>query len=753
MSTDANALELGGRPRLGHIAGLDGVRALSVLGIIAFHNGLSSVPGGFYGVDSFFVLSGYLITSLLVTEWSGSGTIRLRRFWAGRARRLLPALFLLVATIGVVLAVAPSLLATNDIVGDAVSTIFYASNWYSIHNGVSYFSLASQPSPLLHTWSLAIEEQFYLVWPLVVLAVLTRWTGRSGRGRRQIRGRVETVPVLDGGQVTLLPFEMTGRTPEWIRRRRLHGLFLVASLGALASALLMAFMAPNGYTTRAYYGTDTRAQALLVGAALATGLTLWKSATKHPNFVRLAWGLGLIGLVGTGLLWATVNEASTFAFSGGFLMASLCAAMVVLCAVVAPRSLTVRLLELPPLPALGRISYGVYLWYWPVLLVMSGSRLHWGVYPLFGVRVAVTVVIAALSAHYVELPIRRGALSEWRSWVAGPVGAAVAIGAVYASTLVPVGATVLQTVPTTTTTPTTGSTGSTTPGQATTTVPLVPTGLTPAPPTVTPTAPVKVLLVGDSIAGSLGVGLVQGAGARNIQIVNEGIPGCSLSMAQQIKVLFYTLAPGAPCSSSNPDALFALWQKWVDAYNPDVVLYVARGETFDQEVGGQWENLGEPAFDRYVAGRYREAVKVLGSRGATVVLMTSPYYDSGTSPSGSIWPEDQASRVEIDNQTMRTVAGSMTTGDGSSAGNQVYVFDLNQVVSPGDQFASSVGSVNVRCTDGVHFSRSGGTLVGQELLPDLAVLGQAHAKASPGGAWSGRLPASTPSWYPKLPCP
>src|ERR1700685_1793153 len=184
MSTDANAPAA--RPTMSHIKGLNGIRALSVLAIIAFHTGLNSVPGGFYGVTSFFVISGFLITSLIVREWSGTGTIRLRRFWAGRARRLLPALFLLIAVIGIVLAVVPTLLATPDIVGDALSTMFYVSNWYSIHGGVTYFSLSATPSPLLHTWSLAIEEQFYLVWPLVVLGVLKLGTTR-GATRRATR--------------------------------------------------------------------------------------------------------------------------------------------------------------------------------------------------------------------------------------------------------------------------------------------------------------------------------------------------------------------------------------------------------------------------------------------------------------------------------------------------------------------------------------------------------------------------------------
>ncbi len=192
MSTDANARAP--RPSLGHIPGLDGIRALSVLAIIAFHTGLNSVPGGYYGVDAFFVLSGFLITSLLVKEWGGTGTIRLRRFWAGRARRLLPALFLLIIVMGIVMAVVPTLLQAPHMLGYAFASVFYFSNWYSVHNGITYFSGSGQ-SPLLHTWSLAIEEQFYLVWPLVVLAVLKlgrgRWFAwRGAGGSRARRGGV-----------------------------------------------------------------------------------------------------------------------------------------------------------------------------------------------------------------------------------------------------------------------------------------------------------------------------------------------------------------------------------------------------------------------------------------------------------------------------------------------------------------------------------------------------------------------------------
>jgi peptidoglycan/LPS O-acetylase OafA/YrhL len=779
MSTDANAR--GARPSLGHIPGLDGVRALSVLAIIAFHTGLHSVPGGYYGVDAFFVLSGFLITSLLVKEWATSGTIRLRRFWAGRARRLLPALFLLVTVMGIVMAFVPTLLEAPHMLGYAIATVFYASNWYSAHTSATYFSLSSGQSPLLHTWSLAIEEQFYLVWPLVVLAVMKLGRGRlyawrygghgAARQTASRRARQErSVEILGGGSMVLTPAPAPASVdPEWERRRRLQALFGVACFGTLASALVMVFLAPNGYTTRAYYGTDCRAQALLVGAAISIGLTLWREGSHRPWFKTFAGVAGILGVAGSAVLWTTVQENSVFAFSGGFLLASLAAGGVVLACAVAPRSIAVRLLELPPLPQWGRISYGMYLWYWPVLLVMTGQRLHWGVYPLFLARVGITVAIAALSYDLVEMPIRRGALKHWRSWVAAPIGAAAAISAIFISTLVPVGATELagspvtiQTLATSTTTTTTtqpaapaSSTTSTVATTTTTTAPPQTFLSLPLPAVASKNdKPVKVLIVGDSIAGTLGVGLADLANRShyNVQFANEGDPGCSVSMQAQIKALWYTLPPGKPCSSTNPNSLFTAWRKWVGAYNPDVVLYLARGETFDQDIGGKWQNLGQASFDNYVTNRFSQGINILGAKGATVVLMTSPYYDSGASPSGAPWPEDVPNRVQIDNSTIRAVASTATTGVGTSTGGKVYVFDLNQIVDPNGRYSPTIGPYNIRCNDGVHFSQSGGEYVGLRLLPDLLALGQAHAASSPSGAWPGTMPPSTPSWFPALPC-
>jgi hypothetical protein len=190
------------------------------------------------------------------------------------------------------------------------------------------------------------------------------------------------------------------------------------------------------------------------------------------------------------------------------------------------------------------------------------------------------------------------------------------------------------------------------------------------------------------MAGTLGVGLSRYEANDNVQIVNEGIPGCSLAMTgPEIKYGFFTMPPTAPCGPGAPGPLLAQWQRWVDAYNPDVVVYVGRGETFDQELGNQWEQLGQAGFNAYVENRFRQAIGVLGSRGATVVLMTTPYYDSGTQPSGAIWPEDTPSRVTIDNQLIRQAAGVPAGSAAPGAptlvqGRNADVFNLGGLISP-----------------------------------------------------------------------
>ena len=226
--------------------GLDGLRALAVVAVLLYHGGVSWSGGGFLGVEMFFVLSGFLITSLLVAEWGESGRIALRAFWARRARRLLPALFALVAAIGIYYALAGPTKAIPGLQGDGIATLLYISNWHQVAAGTNYFAASGPVSPLQHTWSLAIEEQFYVLWPLLVLAVLGVARRRGASERRSLQ--------------VLLGLSLSG--------------------AALASAEMALLFASGRGLDRVYYGTDTRATGLLLGASLAIALAIRRHRTR-----------------------------------------------------------------------------------------------------------------------------------------------------------------------------------------------------------------------------------------------------------------------------------------------------------------------------------------------------------------------------------------------------------------------------------------------------------------------------------------
>jgi peptidoglycan/LPS O-acetylase OafA/YrhL len=672
---------------------LDGMRAFAVVAVILYHADPGWAAGGYFGVDVFFVLSGYLITTLLLGEWLGSGGVALRAFWGRRARRLLPALFVMLAAVGAVSVLFPKVLGSPGLLGDTLSTVGYVANWHFIAAHTNYFSTLVNPSPLQHTWTLAIEEQFYLIWPLVLLVLV----GALRRGRPAGSDRRSRLVVVAG----------------------------VALVGAVASALVMAALTPVGAASvnRAYYGSDTRAQGLLVGAALAA-VCLWWGPVRTALGRHLLGLAGVVGAVGIVVMWRVVPESSALTFHGGFALLAVATAGVIACVTLLARHPVAGILSVRPLPYLGKISYGMYLWYWPVLLVMTAQRTHLHGVALLGARLAVIVSVAALSFHLVETPIHRGRLAGWRSLVVVPL---VALVVSLLPLMMPSASAVVPAVP---------------PRGAKAALPF--SSEKGAAATVAAAHPVRILLVGDSMAGSLGVGLTAVAPRYDAEVLNEGAPGCSVAEAAEVKVLWWTNPPGAPCQGANPDQLISSYRALVHQFDPDVVVYLARSDTLDTELDGSWQHVGEPTFDFWAEARYDQAIAALGTGGARVVLLTSPYYDTGEQPDGTPWPENDPQRVVADNKLL-TAAAHLNPGKAS-------VFRLGALLSPGNQFTNSVDSVAARCSDGVHLTVSGGEWVGARLLPMLVSLGRSHSSLHASQARPALPQVAQPWWYANLPC-
>jgi peptidoglycan/LPS O-acetylase OafA/YrhL len=365
-----------------YMPGLDGLRALAVTAVVLYHLGFGWAGGGLLGVGVFFTLSGYLITDILLAQIAGRG-IRLSRFWLGRARRLLPALLSMLAIVSLwVATVGPAQHQFGEVVTAAV---FYVSNWQLIFQHVSYFARFGPPTPLNHLWSLGIEEQFYIFWPLLLLLGV-----RLVPERARVGG---TRPLL--ASLTLL----------------------LAAVSAVEMAILYR---PGFDSSRIYFGTDTRAFELLGGAALAM---VWPSRLLRRNVAviprRACDVLGAIGLAGIGLLIWTTNQYSAFLYKGGFVLLTV-ATVFVIAAAVHPACRLGPALGIAPLRWIGVRSYGIYLWHMPIIALTTPAGDHTVDLWRSTLQVAATILIAALSWRYLEQPIRHGALERaWQRWRSG----------------------------------------------------------------------------------------------------------------------------------------------------------------------------------------------------------------------------------------------------------------------------------------------------------------------------------------------
>ncbi|MFC6707299.1 acyltransferase family protein [Flexivirga alba] len=358
---------------------LDGLRGVAVIAVLGYHLGIPWLHGGWLGVDVFFVLSGFLITSLLLHERHAWGRIDLPGFWLARARRLLPTLVLMLLSVSVVAAVwAPASRRSAD-AWDIFSAFFYVANWRLLLSDDQYFSSLSMPSPVVHTWSLAIEEQFYLIFPLLLIVLLAL----AARSRRR----------------------------HWIVAGAL------AVLAALSVWRMGALYVPGADPSRVYYGTDTRAFELLIGAVVAVLMGGRAFGDRSRERDLLATGIDRVArwLAGPALLvlvigFIVLDDASAIPFRGG--LAVLCVLTVAPIVAGASRTGSViqRLLAAEPLRRVGLISYALYVWHWPVIVFLNDGRLHLPAILRGLVELIVSVTLAYLTYRYVERPIRSGGL-------------------------------------------------------------------------------------------------------------------------------------------------------------------------------------------------------------------------------------------------------------------------------------------------------------------------------------------------------
>jgi peptidoglycan/LPS O-acetylase OafA/YrhL len=640
---------LGVGTQLTYMPALDGIRAVSILGIMANHGGFAWAAGGVISVNVFFVLSGFLITSLLMKEWTRSGTIRLRSFWARRARRLLPALFVLLGGIALYAMFFAPGGTQSGIRADGISTLLYFSNWHQILSGQSYFNQVSALSPLLHTWTLAIEEQFYLVWPIVVVVVLKLW-----------------------------------RSPRV--------LLAVAVIAVLASATEMALLYHPGVDpSRLYYGTDTRAQDILTGAVV--GILLWgrPAVTSRRGRAGLSW-MTVIAAAVFVWEWSTINGSPNFTYRFGFLLADVMVALVICGVTLVPSSLPARVLSVATLTFVGRISYGLYLWHWPIFLVLNNARTGLDDYSLFALRVAVTFVVAVASWYLVETPVRQMKFGSWRSWTWVPVGAVAVVVVLILATA--------------------GN------GEADPNVLGNPAALKASLDAYelgsfpTQGNKVKVLFVGDSLSLTVGYWMTPYAARYGLVLRGRPLDGCGVATAVPYNLHGTPSYPLAPCANWP-----TIWQSEVQTLHPQVVvLVVGWWETMDRMYQGRWQHLGEPSFDEYEMSQLRKAVTVLSAEGARVAFTTAPYFDSGEQLDGQPWDEDEPARVNILNQMIKTIAAQHP--------GVVSVVPLHKYLDPQGHFTWTINGQLVRFPDGVHTTQAAGTYLAPKILPQLAAIGR-----------------------------
>jgi peptidoglycan/LPS O-acetylase OafA/YrhL len=652
---DAAAEPADTTPTFGYRAALDGLRAVAVLSVIAYHDNYAWAKGGFLGVDMFFVLSGFLITTLLVVEFRAGSTIRFGAFWARRARRLLPALLLVLVFVAFYSHFAVVPFERNGVRDDMFASLFYVANWRFIFDQQGYFQLFSAASPLRHMWSLAIEEQYYLVWPLIVLACL-----RVGRGSTRVLGWLCGI----GGALSILDMRM-----------RFH----------------------PGDPSGAYYATDARAHTLLVGALLALLLFAWKPGARAR---RALAAISIPALVVVLLAAYRASGTGSAYYHGGSALFAVVVALLI-AGVLQPGPVS-SVLAAPPLVWIGRISYGLYLWHWPIDVWLVPSRVHVGNTTLNLLRLGVTFVAAIVSYYLVELPIRRRAWNL-RATAAAFVPAVAVISAVIMASAVgagpPPGFIWGYGDPLLCGTPRPSETREAITANARLGALALPAS----------TRGQRVLLVGDSTACSLWPGLKAVGDATGIATDQGSVFGCGVASGEITTTRNEAITPN---SSRCPQLVDSDESAALARFRPTVVLWMSIWEKSDLVVDGRTVVAETPAGEREIMARMDDALARLTAGGARVVILTeaapAPNPAQGTANTSSKADNDGYVRL---NALLRRFQARHR--------DNVTIVDLAAKLCPsGPPCPERVDGLHAR-PDGRHFTPTAAARATRWLLPQV----------------------------------
>ncbi len=656
---------------------------------MCFHARLGWAKGGFLCVSVFFTLSGFLITSLVTREQDRTGQVKVTSFWARRARRLIPASLLTLLLIAWVTAVAVPAAQQASVAGDMRSALFQFANWRFIQQGAAYADFSVVPSPVQHYWSLAIEEQFYIVFPVIAALALRRRPA-----------------VLAGIFTAVVAMSV-------VQQARLDGI------------------------ERVYYGTDARAAELAVGGLLALAWPRLRESEVLHRY-RLPDILGLAGLAASVVLFLGVPQQRPAIYDGGLAAFSVVSALMVLGAVEGP--IARRVIGTWPMVELGKVSYGAYLYHFPLYLLLDEDRVGLDGYALLALRVAATVALAWLSYQVVEKPIRHGTAlrgGQARLALAGGVAAVLLVG-------IPVGAAgddeqqlAFRDVTTTTasTTSTTLAGAASTIGATATTGP----GATRTTPTTGPARPPRVVVVGDSTAAANGAGLeAWGVASGRMQVVTVSEPGCGVIEGER-----FTVREGYVFEPHRCDELFPKAADVAEDLDADaIVVFIGSSQLADWEyadVNGR-HHLGQPTMDGRYGPALRTALDDLAAAGRPILWATVPL---------PMWDLEVFSRV----------IGSPVPGQGPVTLNDpprtTRINQLNQAGVPGHAMArlwpyaarltGPDGTVPTRIRpDGLHLSEVGIAEVSEAwLFDELAAAYRAVVSRNPAGlrevdrhAWS-----------------